>query len=66
MIVNEEAESFLMWNQDKLKRVFEIDCSLGEPMNTEKLKSAKALKMLKDCILVWTKDMEKILELTDD
>jgi len=55
-----------MWNQDNLKRVFEIYCSLGEPMNTEKLKSAKALKMLKDCILVWTKDMEKILELTDD
>lgn len=35
-------------------------------MNTEKLKSAKALKMLKDCILVRSKEMDKILELTDD
>jgi len=35
-------------------------------MNTEKLKSAKALKLFKDCILVRTKDMNKILELTDE
>ena len=34
-------------------------------MNTEKLKSAKVLKMLKDCILVRTKEVDKILELTD-
>ncbi len=35
-------------------------------MNTEKLKSAKALKLFKDCILVWTWDLDKILELSDE
>lgn len=35
-------------------------------MNTEKLKGAKALKLFKDCILVWTKEQDKILELTDE
>ncbi len=34
-------------------------------MNTEKLKSSKALKLFKDCILVWTKEQDKILELSD-
>lgn len=56
LIINENAENFLIRCQENLKRVFEIYCSLGEPMNTEKLKSAKALKLFKDCILVRTKE----------
>lgn len=66
LIINETAENFLIRSQENLKRVFEIYCSLGEPMNTEKLKSAKALKLFKDCILVRTKEQDKILELSDE
>ena len=66
LIINETAENFLIRCQDNLKRVFEIYCSLGEPMNTEKLKSAKALKLFKDCILVRTNEQGKILELSDE
>jgi hypothetical protein len=37
---------------DDLKKVFETYCSLGEPMNTKKLKSSKLMRMLKDAFLI--------------
>jgi len=52
LLINDEAESFLARVMEDLKKVFEIYCSIGEPMNTEKLKSSKALKLFKDCLLI--------------
>lgn len=64
--INEEAESFLSKVEEDLKKVFEIYCSIGEPMNTEKLKSSKALKMFKDCLLVRSKELMENLTLTEE
>jgi hypothetical protein len=65
-LINEEAESFLAKSMDDLKKVFEIYCSIGEPMNTEKLKSSKALKLFKDCLLVRSKENVDTLTLTEE
>jgi hypothetical protein len=46
------ADDFMAKNEEKLKKVFEIYCAYGEPMNTKWLKSSKLLKMLKDCGIV--------------
>ena len=43
---------YLSGIDEDLKRLFEIYCSFGEPMNTKYLKSNKLLKMLKDCGLI--------------
>lgn len=64
--INEEAETFLSKVLEDLKKVFEIYCSIGEPLNTEKLKSSKALKLFKDCLLVRSKDTMENLTLTEE
>lgn len=66
LLINDEAESFLARVMEDLKKVFEIYCSIGEPMNTEKLKSSKALKLFKDCLLIWCKDTLDNLTLTEE
>ena len=38
--------------RDQVRSVFEKYCAFGEPLNTTRLKSAKFLKMLRDCRLV--------------
>lgn len=53
--LDEEAENFLEQTYDDIKRVFEIYSSMGDPLNTQKLKSAKALRMIKDCKLLKAK-----------
>jgi hypothetical protein len=39
-------------NRDRINRIFTYYCSFGEPMNTDKLKSAKFIKVLKDAGLI--------------
>ena len=39
-------------SDDELKKIFEIYCSFGEPMNTKNLKSSKLIKLLRDCGLI--------------
>lgn len=63
MSINDDTEAYLEKMIDDLKRVFEIYCSIGEPMNTEKLKSAKAIKLIKDCKLLKSK---RYLEISDE
>lgn len=46
--VNDEEEQYLLGAENDLKKVFEIYCSYGEPMNTKYLKSSKIIKMLKE------------------
>jgi hypothetical protein len=58
--MNKEAEEYLSNIEDDLKRLFEIYCSYGEPMNTKFLKAGKLLKLLKDCGLI--KEMSKLPE----
>lgn len=50
--LHEDAENFILSQDDELKKMFEIYCSFGEPMNTKYLKSSKLLKLLKDCGLI--------------
>lgn len=38
--------------EDELKKIFEIYCAFGEPMNTKYLKSSKLYKMFKECGLI--------------
>jgi len=47
-----ELEKFMAINEDAIKRVFQTYCALGDPLNTEKLFSAKLIKMFKDMELV--------------
>ena len=39
---------------EQLQKIFTAYCSYGEPMNRTRLKSAKLMKMLKDCGLFRT------------
>lgn len=38
--------------EDELKKLFEIYCAFGEPMNTRYLKSSKLYKMMREANLV--------------
>jgi len=49
---NEESDQFLLNIEDEMKKIFEIYCSFGEPMNTKYLKSSKLYKMFKECGLI--------------
>ena len=40
LVIDDEAENFLDQVLEELKRVFEIYCSMGDPLNTTKLKSS--------------------------
>ena len=46
--LQELVDEFMQKNEEKLKKVFEVYCAFGEPMNTKWLKSVKLLKMLKE------------------
>lgn len=50
--LHEDAETFVTSQDDELRKLFEIYCSFGEPMNTKYLKSSKMLKLLRDCGLI--------------
>ena len=39
-------------NQDRLMRIFSYYCSFGEPLNTNKMRSSKFIKLLKDAKLL--------------
>ena len=39
-------------NQDRLLRIFSYYCSFGEPLNTNKMRSSKFIKLLKDAKLL--------------
>lgn len=41
---------------DELHRLFEVYCSFGEPGNFNTLKSAKFMKLMKDCHVLETKN----------
>ncbi len=47
--MNEENDQFILNSEDELKKLFEIYCAFGEPMNTKYLKSSKLFKMLREC-----------------
>ena len=47
-----DAESAIEEMAEDARRVFEVYCSMGEPMNTKKLKSLKLMRMLKDMKLL--------------
>lgn len=47
-----EHEQYLLNIEDELKKLFEIYCSFGEPLNTKYLKSNKLYKMFKECRLL--------------
>ena len=47
--LNEENDQFILNSEDELKKLFEIYCAFGEPMNTKYLKSSKLFKMLREC-----------------
>ncbi len=57
---------FLGQVEEDLKRVFEIYCSIGDPLNTEKLKSSKAVKLIKDCKILRDKEVTDHLILSED
>lgn len=48
----EDVEVFMQNADEELKKLFEIYCSFGEPMNTKYLKSSKLAKMMRDCGLI--------------
>jgi hypothetical protein len=50
----DETEQFLLNSDDDLKKLFEIYCSFGDPLNTRYLKSCKLMKLLKACGIVKT------------
>ena len=50
--VTASAESAIEEMAEDTRRVFEVYCSMGEPMNTTKLKSLKLMRMLKDMKLL--------------
>lgn len=41
-------------NRERLTRIFAYYCSFGEPLNTDKMKSSKFIKVLKDSKLLET------------
>lgn len=47
-----ERDEFLLNSEDELKKLFEIYCSFGEPMNTKYLKSSKLFKLFKEVGLI--------------
>lgn len=48
----DEIDQYLVNIEDELKKLFEIYCAFGEPMNTKYLKSSRLFKMLKDAGLI--------------
>ena len=46
--INEENDQYLLNTDDELKKLFEIYCAFGEPMNTKYLKSSKLFKMFRE------------------
>ena len=46
--LNEENDQYILNSEDELKKLFEIYCAFGEPMNTKYLKSSKLFKMLRE------------------
>ena len=46
--INEENDNYILNTEDELKKLFEIYCAFGEPMNTRYLKSSKLFKMLRE------------------
>ena len=50
--LDEENEQYIMNTEDELRKIFEIYCAFGEPMNTKFLKSSKLFKMFRDCGLI--------------
>jgi hypothetical protein len=52
LLIDDDAEMFLEQVYEDLKRVFEIYSSIGDPLNTESMKSSKALKLIQDCKLL--------------
>lgn len=52
LIMENDTGVVLEPHEEQLKKVFEVYCSFGEPLNTRFLKSIKLIKMLKDAGLV--------------
>lgn len=50
--VIEDQQQYLLNTDDELKKLFEIYCAYGEPMNTRYLKSSKLYKMLREAGLI--------------
>lgn len=46
------TKNFLEANQNNLLKIFQFYCSIGDPMNTEKMKSIKFQKLLKDACII--------------
>ncbi len=49
---NDDQDQYMLNIEDELKKLFEIYCAFGEPMNTRYLKSSKLYKMLREANLV--------------
>lgn len=47
-----ELDQYLLNAEDDLKKLFEIYCSMGDPMNTKYLKSSKLFKMFKQAGMI--------------
>lgn len=48
----DDNQQYLLNVEDELKKLFEIYCAYGEPMNTRYLKSSKLYKMLREAGLI--------------
>ena len=66
LVIDDDAEAFLDTVIEELKWVFEIYCSMGDPLNTTKLKSSWAVRLLKDCWLLKEKGAAGHLILSEE
>lgn len=52
VIDDPEVVALFEKHNESLTRIFQYYCSFGEPMNNTRLKSAKFIRMLKECGLI--------------
>ena len=48
----EELDELISHNKSLLVRIFTYYCSFGEPLNTNKMRSSKFIKFLKDAAIL--------------
>eukprot|EP00359_Climacostomum_virens_P003527 CAMPEP_0204908800 /NCGR_PEP_ID=MMETSP1397-20131031/7680_1 /ASSEMBLY_ACC=CAM_ASM_000891 /TAXON_ID=49980 /ORGANISM="Climacostomum Climacostomum virens, Strain Stock W-24" /LENGTH=589 /DNA_ID=CAMNT_0052078451 /DNA_START=143 /DNA_END=1909 /DNA_ORIENTATION=+ len=50
--IGQEAQDKVIEHKERLTGIFQAYCSFGEPMNTTRMRSAKFVKLLRDCGLI--------------